>query len=686
MTACRRCRSRSPSTASRPARPRLHRARRTCTCASAADDRIELVGHARSRSTARRPTSCSARSPSTPARTASACMLTGMGDDGAQGLLALRQRGGRTLAQDEASCAVYGMPRPPAVSAPCRAARSTSWPARCSGPCARWCADDGPEPCPRGRGRPGGRPAATGTSACAPTRPCAAACAAPSGRRRRPRPGSAAYVEPLAGDAAALQDLFNRVTVQETGFFRHPEHFEVLARHVLPALPSGADLERGVLQRPGALQPGDDARRARRRRQRARDRPVDRRVAPHARPPLHDRELTGLRPAGERHLTPRRGRLGGRRRSGPGSARVHRNLLDPLPPEVATCQVVFCRNVLIYFTPEHAAVRRPARRRPAAGAHAVPRRRRVDVARHRPLRAVHVGDTFVYRQRTPAAPLPRPWSRPGPRPGRRQQVRAPRRPAATPRPRSAGARRRAAPPGARPPPSEGRLAGRTRARSTGRPARTAGQHAMAAATRRGGRMFRQWTYLEPDDPLAHFHLGLALEAAGDRARRSGRSRPLAGPGRRRPRPHAAGLGGYAATRSSGCSTPEREAGDDDDGLLPCGRRATPPRRGARSVRTAAGMIPLPDTAADVVGVLPGDPALSVHLAARVRRPPTSSSSRRPGGTSGCSSTPSPRSAGRRRRHPPAPRGQDRHRLVAGRATPTAAWCSSPTRWRSAGRL
>jgi two-component system chemotaxis response regulator CheB len=38
-------------------------------------------------------------------------VLTGMGDDGAEGLLELRRRGGLTYAQDEQSCVVYGMPR-----------------------------------------------------------------------------------------------------------------------------------------------------------------------------------------------------------------------------------------------------------------------------------------------------------------------------------------------------------------------------------------------------------------------------------------------------------------------------------------------------------------------------------------------------------------------------------------------
>ncbi len=38
-------------------------------------------------------------------------ILTGMGADGADGLLAMKNAGAKTIAQDEQSCVVFGMPK-----------------------------------------------------------------------------------------------------------------------------------------------------------------------------------------------------------------------------------------------------------------------------------------------------------------------------------------------------------------------------------------------------------------------------------------------------------------------------------------------------------------------------------------------------------------------------------------------
>ena len=44
-------------------------------------------------------------------RNAVGVIMTGMGDDGAKGLLEMKESGAYTLAQDEASCIVFGMPK-----------------------------------------------------------------------------------------------------------------------------------------------------------------------------------------------------------------------------------------------------------------------------------------------------------------------------------------------------------------------------------------------------------------------------------------------------------------------------------------------------------------------------------------------------------------------------------------------
>jgi two-component system chemotaxis response regulator CheB len=47
----------------------------------------------------------------TAGRNALGILLTGMGSDGATGLLEMKDAGAVTIAQDESSCVVFGMPR-----------------------------------------------------------------------------------------------------------------------------------------------------------------------------------------------------------------------------------------------------------------------------------------------------------------------------------------------------------------------------------------------------------------------------------------------------------------------------------------------------------------------------------------------------------------------------------------------
>ncbi|WP_068636776.1 chemotaxis protein CheB [Thauera butanivorans] len=67
-------------------------------------------------------------------RNAVGVLLTGMGKDGAAGLLEMRRAGAFTIAQDEASCVVYGMPREAAeIGAACEVLDLRAIPARIVG-------------------------------------------------------------------------------------------------------------------------------------------------------------------------------------------------------------------------------------------------------------------------------------------------------------------------------------------------------------------------------------------------------------------------------------------------------------------------------------------------------------------------------------------------------------------------
>jgi chemotaxis protein methyltransferase CheR len=322
----------------------------------------------------------------------------------------------------------------------------------------------------------------------------------------------AAYVETLDVDRAARQSLFDRVTVQETAFFRHPGQFEALAQHVLPGLASPVTIwsaacangqeayslamvleEQGT---PGNVIATDVSTRALARTTAARYR---------------DSELTGLSPARRaRHLI-----------AGPGdweihpavrmrvTARHHNLVTDPLPEHLRRCQVVFCRNVLIYFSPAQATafLTRLAEQLPAGAflflGYAETIWQVTDL-----FEPVKVGAAFEYhRRRGPAAPK-RPVPGDGSEPAGTADVarRAPRlaRLAAAHRPTSRRTRI-LEPVAVASPVSTLDLA------LTGQTAAARGDYPAAVTA------FRKCVYLEPDDPMAHVHLGLALEASGDRS-------------------------------------------------------------------------------------------------------------------------------------------------------------------------
>jgi chemotaxis protein methyltransferase CheR len=318
------------------------------------------------------------------------------------------------------------------------------------------------------------------------------------------------YAATLITDQDAMQGLINRITVQESAFFRHPRHFQVLAEQVLPALSPPVTIwsvgcangqeayslamlleEQGVDGRVIATDVSTAA--------------LQRTAAAR----YTGRELAGLSPQRiADHLT----RSGEAWKMSPSiRARVSTrqyNLVDPLPSEILTCQVVFCRNILIYLSPERvcAFLDQLADNLPSTTSLFVGAGETLLQVSDR-FEAVPSGDTFVYRP--PVADAVSAPNTPRRRPVVASSHRAPVPRVARDKPTTAPERRSSTADSSRSeaPEQTGTAAALLAA---------AGQSAVAANDYDAAVVaFRKCAYLEPDDPMSQLHLGLALEGAGD---------------------------------------------------------------------------------------------------------------------------------------------------------------------------
>jgi chemotaxis methyl-accepting protein methylase len=168
-----------------------------------------------------------------------------------------------------------------------------------------------------------------------------------------------AFVSALRLDPAALQALVDRITVQETSFFRDPAQFRCLAESVLPSLPSPLTLwSAGCATGQEAYSLAMTLAESGREDWRVLASDVSTKALDRTRAALYsERELRGLSvlrrdrfmvPVGSNWQTSAalRDRV---------SVFRHNLVIDTPPFEPGSCAVVFCRNVLIYFEPKDTA-------------------------------------------------------------------------------------------------------------------------------------------------------------------------------------------------------------------------------------------------------------------------------------------------------------------------------------------
>jgi chemotaxis protein methyltransferase CheR len=327
------------------------------------------------------------------------------------------------------------------------------------------------------------------------------------------RTGAADYLERLTSEPEILQRLVDRVSVQETAFFRDPRHFEVLTNDLLPRLDGpvtvwSAGCSNGqeaysiamVLDEAGAQSwrviATDIARPAVERARSAR---------------YAEREVVGVDERRRERYFVRDG--GDFVVDGELTRRVdvlqHNLVTQPPPFERGSVQVVFCRNVLIYAGhPEIQGLLGWLEQflRPDGWLFVGFSESLWQVSDG--FRLVRFGDAFCYQPRGAGAPGASHTTSVHAAPGAGGTAR--RSPTGT----TVGAPRHLARPAARARPAWTAVAPEESALQlvgAGLVATSEGRLLDAVAA------FRKAAYLEPELPLAHLHLAFALEASGDGA-------------------------------------------------------------------------------------------------------------------------------------------------------------------------
>jgi chemotaxis protein methyltransferase CheR len=300
------------------------------------------------------------------------------------------------------------------------------------------------------------------------------------------------YVTALEASPALFQDLLNRVTVQETAFFRDPGQYDALARRVLPGMNSPALVwSAGCANGQEAYSLAITLAESGLADWRVLATDVSTQALGRAAEGRYlEREMTGISASHrQRYFQP----------DGAAWAIVpwlkqrvdfqRHNLMTDVPPfEPGSCPVIFCRNVLIYVSPADllAFLDRLIPWMSPDGYLFLGYSESLWQVTDR-FRLVSLGDAFAYQKA-----------------GARQSLQK------TPPPLAGAQPKRFPPPLA----VEGRVGASDPEVAT---LLAAGEAAVGAGDAgRAVAAFRKAAYLDPDHPLAHFQLGLALEAAGDR--------------------------------------------------------------------------------------------------------------------------------------------------------------------------